>query len=81
VTTVADNGVVTAKEVAIQADSVTSLLLAGASSVWVTPRTGLVRAAVVPSIGDAKGVLFSVTPLTDLSLTTTLPPLREVRGE
>ena len=79
VTTVGADGQVSAKEVAIGADSVTTLALDGATSVWVTPRTGVVRAAVQTWSSDAGGVLLSVTPLADLTLTTTSAPLRELR--
>jgi len=79
VTTVAANGVASTKEVAVEADSVFNLRLVGATSVWVTPLTGLVRAAVVTWVIDRHGVVLSVTPLADLSLTTTSLPLRELR--
>ena len=79
VTTITADGTVSTKEVAIEADSVLSVPLVKATSVWVTPRAGLVRAAVVSWIDDAHGVLLSLTPLDDLSLTTTVSPLREVR--
>jgi len=79
VTTVGADGQVSTKEVAIGADSVSTLSLDGATSVWVTPRTGLVRAAVVTWVTDAEGVLLSLTPLADLTLTTTSWPLRELR--
>jgi hypothetical protein len=79
VTTVAANGVASTKEVAIEADSVSILSLVGATSVWVTPRAGIVRATVVTAVVDAHGLLFSLTPLADLSLTTTSSPLRELR--
>ena len=78
VTTVGADGQVSAKEVAIGADSVSTLALDGATSVWVTPRTGVVRAAVLTWSIDAGGVLLSVTPLADLTLTTTSAPLREL---
>ena len=79
VTTVGADGQASTKEVAIAADSVSSLALVGATSVWVTPGTGLVRAAVVTWVTDAQGVLLSLTPLADLTLTTTASPLRELR--
>jgi hypothetical protein len=79
VTTVAADGVAHTKKVVIGADSVSSLQLVGATSVWVTPRAGLVRAAVVTGVFDARGLLFSLTPLADVSLTTTVSPLRELR--
>jgi hypothetical protein len=78
VTTVAAGGQVSTKEVAIAADSVSTLSLDGATSVWVTPGTGLVRAAVLTTATDARGVLLSVTPLADLTLTTTPSPLRQL---
>jgi len=78
VTTVGADGAAITKEVAIGADSVSTLSLAGATSVWVTPRTGLARAAVLTAITDASGVLLSLTPLTDLTLTATSSPLREL---
>jgi hypothetical protein len=79
VTTVAAGGQVSTKEVAIAADSVSTLSLDGATSVWVTPGTGLVRAAVLSAATDARGALLSETPLADLTLTTTPSPLRQLR--
>ena len=79
VTTVGTGGLVSTNEVAIGADSVSTLPLAGASSVWVTPLAGIVRAAVLSSVTDAGGVSLSQTPLTDLKLTATLAPLRQLR--
>ena len=79
VTTVGADGQATTKEVAIGADSVVSLPVVGATSVWVTPHAGLVRAAVVSLATDTQGLSLSVTPLADLTLTTTSSPLREVR--
>jgi Family of unknown function (DUF5719) len=79
VTTVAAGGQVSTKEVAIAADSVSTLSLDGATSVWVTPGTGLVRAAVLTAATDARGALLSETPLADLTLTTTPSPLRQLR--
>jgi len=78
VTTVAVDGQVSTKEVAVGADSVSTLALDGATSVWVTPLTGLVRAAVLTSVTDVGGVLLSLTPLADLTLTTTPLPLRQL---
>jgi len=72
-------GVVSTKEVAIAADSVSTLPLGAATSVWVTPRSGLVQAAVVTWFTDATGQVLSVTPLMDLTLTATSSPLRELR--
>lgn len=71
---VSNGGRVSTKQVAIGADSVSTLSLSGATSVWVTARSGLVRAAVLTSAEDVGGVFLSVTPLADLPLTTT--PLR-----
>jgi hypothetical protein len=79
VTTVRAGGQVSMQEVAIGADSVSTLLLDGSSSVWVTPLTGTVRAAVLTSATDAGGELLSSTPLADLTLTTTPWPLRQLR--
>jgi len=79
VTTVGAGGRVSTKEVAIGADSVSTLALDGATSVWVRSRTGLVRAAVLTSVTDIGGVLLSLTPLADLTLSTTPSPLREQR--
>jgi hypothetical protein len=33
----------------------------------------------VTGVFDARGLLFSLTPLADVSLTTTVSPLRELR--
>ena len=43
------------------------------------PLAGLVRAAVLTSVTDAGGVLLSLTPLADLTLTATPSPLRQLR--
>lgn len=80
VTTVDAAGQASSKEVAIGADSVSSLALDGATSVWVTPLTGVVRAAVLTWVTDAGGTLVSVTPMSDLTLTTTSVRLRELRN-
>ena len=80
VTTVGANGQASSKEVAIAADSVSSLALDGATSVWVTPLTGVVGAAVLTWVTDAGGTLLSVTPMSDLTLTTTSVRLRELRN-
>jgi len=80
VTTVGANGQASTKEVAIGADSVSSLALDGATSVWVTPLAGVVRAAVLTWVTDAGGTLLSVTPMSDLTLTTTSIRLRELRN-
>jgi len=79
VTTVTAGGQVSTQRVAIGADSVSTLSLDGATSVWVTPVSGLVRAAVLTTASDARGVLLSVTPLADLTLSTTPSPLRQLR--
>jgi hypothetical protein len=79
VTTVGADGLVSTKQVAIGADSVSTMPLAGARSVWVTPLAGIVRAGVLTSVTDAGGVLLSQTPLTDLRLTATPSPLRQLR--
>jgi hypothetical protein len=79
VTTVGADGRASTKQVAIGADSVSTLALDGATSVWVTPLAGRVRAAVLTSATDAAGVLLSVTPLADLTLTATPAPLRQLR--
>jgi hypothetical protein len=80
VTTVDAAGQASSKEVAIGADSVASAALDGATSVWVTPLTGVVRAAVLTWVTDGDGTLLSVTPLSDLTLTTTSTRLRELRN-
>lgn len=84
VTTVGADGLVSVKEVAVGADSVSTVSLndtssTGATSAWVTPLTGLVRAAVVTTATGAAGTMVSVTPLADLTLTATPSPLRQLR--
>jgi len=78
VSTVGAGGRVSVQERAIGADSVSTLTLTRASSVWVTPVSGLVRAAVYTSVSDAGGELLSVTPLLNLTLTATPLPLRQL---
>jgi len=80
VTTVGVGGQASSKEVAIAADSVSTLALDGATSVWVTPLTGVVRAAVLTWVTDAGGTLLSVTPMANLTLTTPSVRLRELRN-
>ena len=80
VTTVGADGQASSKEVAVAADSVSTLALDGATSVWVTPLTGVVRAAVLTWVTDAGGTLLSVTPMADLTLTTPSVRLRELRN-
>lgn len=77
-TTVGPGGRIGTKQVAVGADSAVTLPLEAARSVWVTPLTGRVRAAVRTSVNDVRGVLLSLTPLTDLTLTTTPTPLRQL---
>jgi hypothetical protein len=79
VTTVAAGGVVGAKKVVIGADSVSTVTLKGVTSVWVTPKAGLVRAAVLTSVTDTEGALLSETPLLNLTLAATPLPLRQLR--
>lgn len=78
VTMVGSAGRISTKTVAVAADSIATLSLNGAVSVWVTPVTGTVRAAVVSSVHDAEGTLLSVAPLAELALTSTPAPLREL---
>jgi hypothetical protein len=78
VTTVGADGRVSVRQVAIGADSVTTLPLNGAVAVWVTPLSGLVRAAVVSTAADVAGTMLSLTPLMDLTLTTTPLLLRQL---
>jgi hypothetical protein len=78
VTTVGIDGQISAKRVVIRANSVSTVPLKGDSSVWVTAQSGLVRAAVVTSVSDTVGVLLSVTPLSNLTLTATPSPLRQL---
>lgn len=80
VTTVGADGQASSKEVAIAADSVSTLALDGATSVWVTPLRGVVRAAVLTWVTDAGGTLLSVTPMANLTLTTPSLRLRELRN-
>ncbi len=81
VTTVHPGGRVATRTVAVRADSVSTLSLTGATSVWVTPLTGLVRAAVLSSVADAAGIMLSVTPLSDLTLTATASPVRQLADQ
>ncbi|MEP7194556.1 MAG: DUF5719 family protein [Actinomycetota bacterium] len=79
VTTVGTDGLVSTNLVAVGADSVSMVPLAGATSVWVTPIAGIIRAGVLSSVTDAGGVALSQTPLTNLRLTATPSPLRQLR--
>lgn len=83
VTTVGPDGRASTRKVAIEADSLSMVSLKGASStgaksVWVTPVSGFVRAAVLTAVTDAAGPMLSLSPLTDLTLTATPSPLRQL---
>lgn len=78
VTTAGALGRASTKEVAIGADSASTRLLDDATSVWVTPLTGLVRAAVLTTVTDSRGPLLSLTPLVDLRLRTIPLRLRQL---
>jgi hypothetical protein len=83
VTTVGATGRITTRTAVIGADSVSTVLLKGASakgptSVWVTPAAGTVRAAVLSTVADAQGPMLSVRPLTEVTLTATSSPLRHL---
>ena len=80
VTTVGTDGSVSTKEVAMGSDSVSVMSLDAATSVWVTPGAGTVRAAVLTSGTDPGGAQLSVTPVLDLTLTATALPLRQLRN-
>lgn len=80
VTTVSRAGTAKSASVQVPADSVAVRPLAGAVSVWVTARTGQVRAAVVATASDAHGPLVTISPLADLPLTTPSVVLRAVGG-
>jgi hypothetical protein len=73
------HGQVSVQEVVIGSDSVFTLALGAASSVWVTPRAGIVRAAVPASVNDVGEKLLSLTSLSDLTLTTAPSSLRQLR--
>jgi hypothetical protein len=84
VTTVLPDGRASTRKVAIAADSLSMVSLKGASSngaqsVWVTPVSGVARAAVLTAVTDAAGPMLSISPLTDLTLTATPAPLRQLR--
>jgi hypothetical protein len=79
VTTVAADGLFSTKKVVIGEDSVVTLPLGDAASVWVTPLTGLVRGGVLTTVSDKGGAMLSLAPLSDLTLNTTVSPLRQLR--
>lgn len=81
VTTVDSVGQAHAKKVVMSADSVSTAPLTGATSVWVTRLNGIVRAAVLSSVTDAAGMLLSVTPMTDLTLTAAPAQLRQLADQ
>ncbi len=80
VSTVRPDGTTHTGSVRVPPDSVVLRPLARSASVWVTPRSGRVRAAVVTSTADPHGRLVTVSPLADLSLTTPSVAFREVGG-
>ncbi len=81
VVTVSPAGVVVAKNVAVAADSVAVVDLAGAGQVWVRQTSGTLRAGVSLSLADpAAGTpLFSILPLGPLAVSVMQQPVREVQ--
>jgi len=69
VTTVPARGAPSTRQVAVPSDSVLTVPLGQATSVWVTAVAGSARAAVVSSLATPQGPLLSATPLPDLPLT------------
>lgn len=70
VTQVAADGSVRSSEVQVVEDGVGALDLGRSVALWLSVRSGTVRAAVVTTGVDTQGTLVSVTPLDDLVLTT-----------
>ncbi len=81
VVTVTASGV-TAKDVAVGADSVVILDLPEARQVWVRPSSGSLRAGLSLSLTDKhqNEPLFSVVPLSSLAVSATQMPVREIRN-
>jgi Family of unknown function (DUF5719) len=77
VTVVDTKGRVTTRTVAVPADGVAAVPLAGATSVWVHPAAGTVRAGVTSWKTDPLGVMLSSTPLLDQPLTELPMQVRE----
>jgi hypothetical protein len=77
VTVVDTRGRVSTQTVAVPSDGVASVSLAGATSVWVRPTAGAVRAGVVTWRTDALGVMVSSTPVLEQPLTERPVQVRE----
>lgn len=74
VSTVDADGVAATTSRAVPADTLVTLPLGAAASVWVRPvsGTGQVRAAVVETLGKGADQLVAVTPVLDAPMTTVL---------
>ncbi|HEX2705910.1 MAG TPA: hypothetical protein VHM65_09130, partial [Candidatus Lustribacter sp.] len=78
VVTLGPSGRVVTKVVAVAADSVATVDLAGASAVWVTPTAGRVYAGVLAAVKGANPPLYAVTALRDTPVETARLPVRDL---
>lgn len=70
----------TSTSVTLGPDRARRLALGDADRVWVTPKSGDVRAAVSVTGSDAQGPLLSIAPLTSAPVTALSVPVRQVRN-
>lgn len=77
--TVAADGAVTSRPLALQADAVATTDVTGARAVWVRHTIGTVRAGVALWVEDPGGPLFSLVGLEPAAVTATDVPVREIR--
>jgi hypothetical protein len=79
VLTVGADGAVSSRSVELEADSVASVPVTGARSVWVRHTSGTVRAGLALSADDRNGPLFSLVGLTSAAVSATDVPVRQIQ--
>ena len=79
VLTVGPDGAVSSRTVALDADSVASVPVTGARSVWVRHTSGTVRAGLALTLADRDGPLFSLVGLAPAAVSATDVPVRPIR--
>ena len=79
VLTVGGDGAISSRTVTLDADSVASVEVTGARSVWVRHTSGTVRAGLALAMPDRGGPLFSLVGLNQAALSATDVPVRQIQ--
>ncbi|MGB8380834.1 MAG: DUF5719 family protein [Dermatophilaceae bacterium] len=79
VLTVGGDGAISSRTLTLDADSVASVDVTGARSVWVRHTSGTVRAGLSLAMPDRGGPLFSLVGLNQAALSATDVPVRQIQ--